>query len=201
MTSRRLAALLIALLAIAALWGQFIINGAKPGLENWGWRVWGLARFFTILTNALVAVQMGLVAVRGRIPADLEATASLNIVMVGLVYHTLLVPETPITGPEWYTDFAFHTLVPGLVPLWFLSFGQKDLRLTHLPLWLIWPLAYCLYAMIRGTVTGRYPYFFLDIAKFGLPRILLNVAGLTLTFALAGLALWALSRALHRRSA
>lgn len=201
MTARRLTALLIALVAIAALWGQFVINGSKPGLEHWGWRLWGLMRFFTILTNALVVAQMGLVALRGRVSADLEATACLNIAMVGIIYHTLLAPETPFTGADWYTDFAFHTLVPVLVPLWFAAFGQNDLRLSRLPLWLIWPLVYCIYAMIRGQVTGIYPYFFVDVAQFGLPRILLNIAGLVAVFALAGLMLWVLARALNRRSA
>ena len=201
MTARRLTALLITVVVVAALWGQFVINGAKPGLEPWGWRLWGLMRFFTILTNALVAVQMGQVALRGRAPADLEAAACLNIAMVGIIYHTLLVPETPFTGADWFTDFTFHTAVPVLVPLWFLAFGQKDLRLSHLPLWLIWPLVYCIFAMIRGAVTGVYPYFFVDVGHYGLARILLNITGLVLVFALAALVLWALARALHRRSA
>ena len=200
MTAKRLTALLIALLALAALWGQFVLNGSKPGLENWGWRLWDLMRFFTILTNALVAVQMGFLALRGRVPADLEATACLNIGMVGIIYHTLLAPETPFTGADWYTDFAFHTAVPLLVPLWFLGFGDRNLSLRHLPFWLIWPLVYCIYAMIRGAATGRYPYFFLDVGQYGLPRILANIAGLVAVFALAGLILWVFSRALRQKS-
>ena len=33
-------------------------------------------------------------------------------------------------------------------------------------------------------MTGKYAYFFIDLGKYGVPRVLLNIAGLALLFAL-----------------
>ena len=57
------------------------------------------------------------------------------------------------------------------------------------------------YALIRGLITGSYPYFFFDIGRFGFGTVLLYCAGLVAVFALCGLVLWAVARAISRRSA
>ena len=190
MTLRRLLALLIALCILAALIGQFILNGNKPSLVPWGARLWDLARFFTILTNSLVGVALAQVAFGRRDNADLMMTGVINIVMVCVIYQTLLAPAQPFTGLNWWTDFAFHLGVPGATLLWWLAYGDHGLALRRLPLWLIWPVLYCIYALIRGGFTASYPYFFLDVARFGWGQIGLNIMGLVLVFALAGAAIW-----------
>lgn len=195
MAASRFCSLCLFLIVTCALIGQFILNGAIPELQNWALRAWGLTRYFTILTNALVAVLMARHALGRPDHADWHMTATLGIVMVGVVYQTLLVPAVPLTGALWATDFAFHAAVPVLALLWWLAFAPKPETLATLPKWLIWPAVYCLYALIRGAFDGRYPYFFLDAAQFGLIRILLNCLGFLAVFSLAGVALWALGRA------
>ena len=194
MTTSRLTALCLALIVAAALIGQFILNGALPEVQNWGLRIWGLMRYFTILTNGLVAVVMIRHALGRPVSADLHMTAALAIAMVGVIYQTLLVPPVPLTGAAWWTDFAFHAAVPLLAVLWWWAFAPKPARLASLPRWLLWPLGYCIYILIRGGIEGRYPYFFIDVGQFGLGRVLANVAGFVVVFGVAGVAMWALGR-------
>ena len=76
--------------------------------------------------------------------------------------------------------------------------GAKDLRLKSLPRWLSLPAIYCAYALIRGTMTGTYPYFFFDIGRFGLGAVLINCLGLLVVFSLYGSLMWAMSRLMRK---
>jgi hypothetical protein len=48
---------------------------------------------------------------------------------------------------------------------------------------MLWPLAYLGYALIRGSLTGFWPYPFLNIATLGLPRAALNITLVAASFA------------------
>lgn len=198
MTLRRVLSLSLALAALGGVLGQFALNGDKPGLEPWLPRAWDLLRYFTIWTNLLVAVLM-LAEASGR-PVRLGwlGTATLNIAMVGLVYQVLLAPEVPLQGASWLTDFLMHAFVPVVMVLWWLAYAPRSVRLVDMPFWLIWPVLYCIAALLRGVAESRYPYFFLDIAKFGPGQIAINISGLVTVFALFGVILWAAARLFSR---
>ncbi len=196
---RRLTAPISAPAALSGLWGQFVLNGSKPDLAPWGARAWDLARYFTILTNLMVAGVMAAEATGRRTGPVWLGTITLNIAMVGLVYQLLLRPEVPLTGWNWVTDFLMHALVPVAMVLWWGGFGPRRLPVRAVLPWLLWPVAYCVYALIRGGFEGRYPYFFLDIGRFGGMQIAINIAGLVVVFAAFGLILWAAARKLPAR--
>jgi hypothetical protein len=198
MTLRRLSALALALIALAALGLQFWLSGATPGLEPWTIRAWDLLRYFTILTVGLVAVLMLCEALGRGVSANWQACALLSILMVGVIFQIVLAPPDPLNGLAWWPDFAFHAAIPVLTLLWWSVWGARPLTLKGLPLWLLWPVAYCAYALIRGAVEGRYPYFFLDVGQFGVGQVLLNIAGLVAVFATAGLLIWRAARLLPR---
>ncbi|WP_127104446.1 Pr6Pr family membrane protein [Pararhodobacter zhoushanensis] len=190
----RAAAALIALIAFASIYGQLLIMGAQPELGGVLARLWVLVRFFTILTNGLTGIAFALIALGWRPGDGWLAGIVLSIAMVGGVYHTLLVPDAPLTGPDFWTDLGYHTLVPLGAVLWWLIWGGKALSLRMLPFWLIWPLAYCLYALARGQSDGIYPYFFLDLGQYAAAQVALNIVGLCMAFALGGLALLGIAR-------
>lgn len=196
MTLRRYLSLILALAALGGVFGQFALNASKPGLEDWGPRAWDLLRYFTIWTNLLVAGLMLAEASGRRVRIGWLGTATLNIAMVGLVYQVLLAPEVPLQGAAWVTDFLMHAFVPMAMVLWWVAFAPRPVRLARLPVWLIWPVIYCVVALVRGAFEGRYPYFFLDITKFGAAQIAINIAGLVMVFAVFGVLLWGLARAL-----
>jgi hypothetical protein len=192
----RTLALILGAVALAAVVAEFVRLGGRPGLADWGARAWEMARFFTILTNVLVAGAMLAQGLGRRVPADLVMTAVLNILMVGAVYQVLLRPEMPFQGLRFWTDLALHALVPAGAVLWWLGFGPRGLAAARVPRWLIWPAAYCGYALWRGLAEGRYPYFFVDVGRFGWAQVGLNIAGLVAVFGVVGWAMAALSRRL-----
>jgi hypothetical protein len=183
---KRLSAAAIAFFAFLALVLQFYLNGEKPGLENWALRGWDLMRYFTILTNSLVMILMAREAAGQPAGKNWLATAALNMTMVGIIFQLLLAPPVPLQGLAWLPDFLFHAAVPLTMLVWWALWAPKNTGFPDLPRWLLWPVAYCLYILIRAAFDGNYVYFFLDIKTFGTPAIALNILGLVLVFAAFG---------------
>jgi hypothetical protein len=57
-----------------------------------------------------------------------------------------------------------------------------------------YPAAYLVYVLMRGEVSGVYPYFFIDVRNLGYDGVLLNVAGMSALFIGAGVAFVAAKR-------
>lgn len=199
MTLARLTAALIAALAALGVAWQFHLDGTVADPLPWLARGWNMLRYFTIITNLLVALTLARAALGRRVSPNLAATITLSIVMVGVVYRLLLAPAEPKPAPDFYPDFLMHVAVPVLVPLWWAAFADRNLSLKGLVTWLSLPAAYQIYALIRGALTGRYPYFFLDLQKSGPSVVLIYSLSLIAAFALAGLLLYLVSRILPRR--
>lgn len=188
----RLARILAALIALAALGAMAapIANGLARG-EGLGALVWGLLRFFTILTNLSVGVVFAQLAWRGRASVSplVQGGVMLAIVLVGLVYNLVL---TPMPQPNWWSalgDDMHHFWVPLAVPLWWLAFAPHGgLRWRDPLLWALYPLAYSAYAIARAELErAAVPYFFMDVSALGWPQALANMAAIALAFVLAGL--------------
>ena len=85
------------------------------------------------------------------------------------------------------------------VGFWLLAATTGTLRVKNALVWLIFPVAFTIYSLIRGAYTGRYPYPFLDVAKLGYPQTFTNIAMLMVGFVVLALILVALDRAIGRR--
>ena len=161
--------------------------------------LWRMAKFFTIWTNTAIGVTVAVIAWRGSAGQQVPAALVLSIGAVGLVYHILLAPEVPLVGLDLATDHMMHTVIPILWTLFWLLFEPKDrLRLAVVPWWLLWPLAYCVYGLVRGRAEAAYPYPFLDVAALGAGGVAVNVAGLTLGFGVGAVLLVLVARAAAR---
>ena len=84
----RLAAALVAAICWAGLAVQFSATFANQ--HDVGATLWILLRFFTVLTNLLVAVGMTAVALGRRLPPFALGGLTIAILLVGAVYMTLL---------------------------------------------------------------------------------------------------------------
>lgn len=196
-TTRRVAAAIAALawLALAMQLTVTITMMTEDGasLLEALWRYLG---YFTILTNLLVAVTMTRVAL-GRGP-DVPAITGvvLTIAIVCVSYDLLLRDIAPEMGPLWWSaDRLLHYVVPVTSTLWWLVLVPKQsLALRHPPQWIVFPVAYFLYALARGAFDDWYPYFFIDAGMLGYPRTLLNALALSLAMLAAGYAVVALAR-------
>jgi hypothetical protein len=186
----RSSAAVIAGIVWAALLTQLILNFGKAGAE--GKPLWvvplELYGYFTIWSNTLVGLIATAVA-RGKSglftrPGTLGA-AVVYIIVVGVIYNTLLVQYNPQTGLRLVIDTIFHTIVPLAYPLWWALLVPRGQMLWK-AMWgaLGFPLAYTFVALSRGALTGKYAYFFLDVAKYGTVQVLLNLVGLVIFFAI-----------------
>jgi hypothetical protein len=165
--------------------------------------------YFTILTNLLVAAALvvPLLAPASQLanflrrPVVLGAIAT-YIAVVGFGYTLLLLDFRASEGPFLKADVLLHDLSPVLFVLYWLLFVRKgSLRWLHPFLWLGYPLLYVVYALLRATVTHRYPYPFLDAAALGNARVFQNVVFLAGGFLLVGLVIVALDHQCSRRLA
>ena len=92
-------------------------------------------------------------------------------------------------------DWILHYVTPALfVVYWLIFVPKRSLRWKHPLVWASYPLAYLIYALFRGGLSGFYPYPFIDVAVLGLPRVFLNGAALLVVFCLAGLLLVLIDR-------
>lgn len=195
--SARLFALLLALLCWVVLVTHVRLGLARAPEASLLQELWRTGRYFTILTNGLTAVTMAAVALGWRVPAVWAAGLTLWMAIVGIVYHALLALD--FDGLRWWTDQGLHTAVPIALFLWWLAFAPRaGLAWRHALWWIGWPGLYMLYALIRGEIDGRHPYFFIDPPKIGWGPVLLWIVALGVVFWLAGLVLVALAKSLSR---
>nr|WP_281496153.1 Pr6Pr family membrane protein [Marivita sp. S6314] len=163
--------------------------------------VWSIYRFFTIWTNTLIGFACARIASGARVSPKGLSGLLLSILIVASVYHALLASLNDYTGIDAVVDSLLHTIVPMAFALfWLTCVAKHALRYRDILPWLILPLVYCIYAMIRAQADGVYPYFFLNLANLGLARTALNVLGLLLVFAGVGALIVLVAKALTRLS-
>ncbi|MCC5991409.1 MAG: Pr6Pr family membrane protein [Rhodobacteraceae bacterium] len=196
----RVVAGVIGALGVAALGAQIGLNMARWNMGAIA-VIWALAGFFTILTNALMAATMLWIAASGQRAAfGWMSMLTMSMIMVGLVYHLLLAHLYNFAGLAWWTDHAFHTILPALMAWFWLTETARIPPRGGRPLfWLIWPAGYAVYALLRGALSGWYPYPFINAAELGLGALVLNVTGLLAAFAVFAFGLNALGRRMPLR--
>lgn len=163
---------------------------------------WALLAFFTITTNLFLAAVFTGVAVEreGFSAPRLLGGVLLAILLVGIVYWALLFPRIPPKPGTEVGNALVHAVTPLLALGYWVGFARRgELKLTDALPWAVYPLVYLGYGLVRGAVTGRYAYFFIDAGRLGYPATMLNALMITAAFCLAGLGLVAVDRALARR--
>jgi hypothetical protein len=94
------------------------------------------------------------------------------------------------TGLQKIADVLLHDLIPLLyVAFWFFFVPKSNLRWVHAIWWLVYPFIYLVYTLIRGSITGTYPYPFLDVSAIGYSRLAANALVLMMVFLGIGVAI------------
>jgi hypothetical protein len=202
--SARVAASLGALICVAALALQLGLVLARVHERGGGTLegLWRFLGFFTNLTNAFAAIVLIHAALRPKARTwlgapSVEASATLAIVMAGFLNFALLGRFNP-QGLFRVADIALHEIAPLAVAAFWILRPHGGLRLRHAAFTLAWPLVYCVYALLRGSADGWYPYYFLDPMMLGLGGLLTNILALGVAFLGVALGLVAIDRALAR---
>jgi hypothetical protein len=133
--------------------------------------------FFTILTNLLAALVLTGAAL-GRREASrpgIAAAVTVYLCIVGGVYLILLRNPYEPYDLQFAADATLHYVTPVLFAFYWLRFARKGSLAWRTPfVWLLYPVAYLAFSLLRGAMTGFYLYPFLNVTALGYPRALVN---------------------------
>ncbi|WP_448632199.1 MULTISPECIES: Pr6Pr family membrane protein [Pseudomonas fluorescens group] len=151
--------------------------------------------FFTVLTNTLVAVVLTWEQTprpsavrRWFLRSAVRSGIAASIALVSLAYNLLLRHLWQPEGWQFVADELLHDVVPLLYLIYWWQWVPKgSLRLGHIGLWILYPLVYFAYILLRGNLLAAYPYPFIDVANLGYPQVFINAGGILLGFVVIAL--------------
>ena len=158
--------------------------------------------FFTILTNILVAVALTC-AISPRQSVGHRFFRSpvvcggitASIVLVGVAYNLLLRHLWQPEGWQRVADEVLHDVMPlGFLLYWWLYVPKGSLRFRHVLAWIIYPVVYFAYVLLRGDLIGDYVYPFIDVGTIGFTQAFVNALGVLAGFVVMGLVLWGVDK-------
>ena len=158
--------------------------------------------YFTVLTNTLAATVLTCelssresAARRWFLQPWVSSGVAVSIAVVGLAYNVLLRHLWHPEGWQWLADELMHDVMPLLfLVYWWFYVPKGTLRLRHIGLWVIYPLVYFAYSLLRGHELAVYPYPFVDVGTLGYPQVFVNAGGLLAGFVVIALLFIALDR-------
>lgn len=184
-----------------ALMVVFIIFAIRPwhawqntNPDYYGWNVFS---YFTVQSNLVTAAVfcMAIVGLIKRKPLGdwfrfVRGGAVLYMLVTGLVYTFLLQDHPDINASlsfDW-DNFVLHQLGPIFVIGWWLLWPSRRAISSKESLWwLIFPIVWIFYTLIRAQFVQWYPYPFLDPQKAGgTLGVTLYILGISLGFVLLG---------------
>ncbi len=203
--NRKIVTSIIAAIAWFALIAQFylILRSSEQTGYSTIKTITNFFSYFTILSNLLIAVCLttsllspssGLGSFFSKVPV--QSAIALYIFIVGLVYNLVLRGIVTLTGLPWIVGNLLHVVVPVLFILYWLIFTPKKiLHWKNILPWLIFPLVYLIYSLLRGPVADWYPYPFLHAGKLGYGKVAVNSVLVLVAFWVVGLGVIAYNRA------
>lgn len=208
-TIERVSSIVIAVLAFVGLFMQAGFHKGKYYLGTFSYYT-NLSNLFTMVYQVLIFVGgfVGGGFYRGVTGAALRFSLTLMIWVTHLVYHFLLVPDFkkrkgPDFAREWrqFENLDVHYAVPLLALLQWLVCADKAVPWWATLAWLVIPLCYLAFAMIRAWILGpnpksgvyRYPYTFMDLDEFGIKVWTRNILMAFGFYVVLGLVLYGVS--------
>lgn len=172
---------LILQLVLVLVGASVLVPDEDPGL---GVRLLRFASYFTIQSNALVALASVQLAVRPARDGSgwrvLRLSGLTAIVVTAAVHWVALRPILDLTGWSAVADTLLHVVVPVLTVAAWLAFGPRP-RITWAVVWwsLAFPVAWLVYTLAVGAATSWYPYPFIDVGERGGGAVAVSAAFVT----------------------
>jgi hypothetical protein len=154
---------------------------------------------FTIQTNFIVTIWWTLAIIWHNKPESLKMITgplkgafTMYITITFVVFAVLLSLFYQPTGWAAFTNLVLHYITPiAFIVDWVLTENNVQYKWKYMLFWIIYPLGYIIFAVIHGTITGNYIYYFLDIVTLGIPMFFIFVSVLIVFgLALAYLYIW-----------
>lgn len=110
--------------------------------------------------------------------ADLWPSGLVMVTVTGLVFNLVLSSQATQEGWDNLANSLLHQVTPALSVVVFGLIGPRgQLGWSTVGRAIIIPLAWVLWMLGRGAMTGTYPYGFIDIVDLGTTTALVNLAG------------------------
>lgn len=159
-------------LATLSLWAVFL--QAQYLIQLNRFELSGFLSFFTIQSNLYVIAillieSLGGCGLSNPMRASLRGAAVLYMAITGIVYAVLLA-NLPIVKEIVHpiADAVHHVLIPIWILFdWVASPPSNRIGARRALWWLVYPLAYLFVSLLRGAITGWYPYPFLNPSNPG----------------------------------
>ena len=154
--------LVFGLLGLAAVATQFLDLASRGVLDPLHF-----FSYFTIESNLLAAFVFLWLAARRGAPRStttelIRGGAVVYMTVTGIVFSVLLANTNVDTAIPWVNDVV-HELMPIVVVAdWLIDPPAMRLSVGQGLWWLAYPAAWLAYTLIKGPITGKYPYPFVD---------------------------------------
>jgi hypothetical protein len=156
-----------AALAVAAIGFQLVDLASRGSLNPVNF-----FSYFTIQSNliAIAALVLSAAATLGGSTRRfdlLRGGAVVYMTVTGVVYALLLRGEDVDTALNWVNTVVHQVMPVVIVVDWLLDPPASPIPLRRSLAWVVYPLVWIAYTMIRGAIADWYPYPFLDPAPAG----------------------------------
>jgi hypothetical protein len=174
--------------------GKNVLDQVEP--PDLATRLVRFVSYLTIWSNVLVAWSTLTLALGTDRDTRVWRALRLDAVLVclggGIVHFFFLRPLLDLHGASALADHLLHQVVPLLATIGWVTFGPR-VRIARSDLlpFLVVPVVWLAYTIVRGAFVDWYPYPFVDVGKHGYGVVLLNSVGVgAFMTALFLLALW-----------
>lgn len=160
--------------------------------------------FFTVQSNlfaAIILIGSALWLLRGKNQEvwDIWRGAStLYMVVTGIIFVLLLsgLDAGVLTAVPWDNTVLHYIMPIAVLGDWWMSAPKRSIFFKRALLWLLYPITYVVYTLVRGHFVGWYPYPFLNVTERGYASVV--AVCLVVAIVVMGLA-WVVARLARRR--
>jgi hypothetical protein len=150
--------------------------------------------FFTIQSNILASVILlvgAALLIMGKPPLGVmwRGAATLYMAVTGIIFALLLsgLDAGVLTAVPWDNTVLHYIMPIAVFGDWLIDRPKQQIRFKQALVWLIYPIAYLAYSLIRGHFVGWYPYPFLDASEKGYTAV--GIVSIVVALVVMGIAL------------
>jgi hypothetical protein len=163
-----------------------IVNNQIPAIES----IIRYFSYFTVQTNIMAVLCFTFLLLNFNQKEEafyskpkILAAIAVYITIVGIVYNLILRFTWQPKGLQLVVDELLHVFIPFLFLLYWLIFApKKTLKWANAFEWLMYPFAYLVLILLRGSISDFYPYPFIDVNTIGYNKVILNSFYLLIVF-------------------
>lgn len=175
-------------------------DGLDPSVFRYGYeRVINVYSYYTMQSNILVTVvSLALVINPHRTSTVFRVFHLMSlgaIVITGLVYNLVLLPQAPPHGLALFFNVLLHMVVPVLAIIGWTVWGPPiPFKWSYIGLSMLFDVWWVGVAVIRGATIHWYNYPFIDVNKLGYDRVAIDIVVIAIAHTLIAMAVLGLDQ-------